>query len=423
MNRLALGMALVMALGACASPRHSVKWNDVPPDPETWVDVQLAPELARRLAAHPRFAGETLTVGLPEGLRETPTRLEERLDAALESRLIHAAGLRLRARPDGSCPTPRSAYAMGFVVQAVGRESRVELRILETGSGEWIGGFADSWQGPLSRRDRTDQAAPAERREGPGTLSRPFGPAETDLAARALALSLSCEIIRSRLAMGPVRPAGDEPLAHLAAGHLATLGHPRSGAVEWQLEVSLRPEGPGLEVAVATLASEDGLVTTRTYLAREADPAGRARAPAASRPVARPAAQPPVMEAVTCGEACIGVAVSQGADATLLAIVPGRGLTNTRGCPVRIDADGRAITSFPADHATWAGFYAIQARGAAAHRLARLAARLPSTCGAEQLAAEDDWLDELAALVTDSGATLAWSTVRAETGMAEGRRP
>ena len=126
---------------------------------------------------------------------------------------------------------------------------------------------------------------------------------------------------------------------------------------------------------------------------------------------------------MTCGEACIGVAVSQGADATLLAIVPGRGLTNTRGCPVRIDADGRAITSFPADHATWAGFYAIQARGAAAHRLARLAARLPSTCGAEQLAAEDDWLDELAALVTDSGATLAWSTVRAETGMAEGRRP
>jgi len=399
-------------LVGCTSPGRSAAWDDPPPTPAAWIDEELAPDLARRLAEHPRFAGEVVAVGLPAELRGRYSRLEQRLDGILESRLTHGSGLRLRASGRERCDLPAAPYAVGFVVRPVDGESRVELRMVDTRSGQWVTGIADSWQGFLSRRDAADQAATADPPRRRGSEAEPFAPGEAEQAAQALADELSCALVAHRLSPGVVR-AGPDPLAGLTAGYLANHGHTRSERETWSLEVRREPAGSGMERVVATLSSDAGRVTAQAWMGvvtGKPAPSGRPSVPPAS---------PPALAEADCGAGCLGVTLGDSRDAVVLAVLPGRGLASTRGCPVRIDPDGRTMTTVPDWHAGWARFYAIRARGTAAEELERLSRRLPSACGAAVLSAEADWLSELERLSDEAGPAMAWTAVTARPGVLE----
>lgn len=396
-------------LAGCASPGHRMAWDDPAPTPADWVDRELAPELARRLAEHPRFAGEVVAIGLPAGTRGSYSRLEQRLEGVLESRLSHSSGLRLQAPVPGRCGTS-APYAVGFAVRPVDAEARVELRVMDTRSGEWVSGLADSWQGRLSRRDAADQAAPAELPRRAGTRSRPFAPGEEEQAAEALAGELSCALVTHRLSLGAVQP-GPDPLAGLTSGYLANLGHTRSDRDTWSLTVLREPADAATQRVVAVLASGAGRVTAQAWIGTT-----KARALTRARvepPIGVPVASPPVLGQTDCGRGCLGVALEDSREAVVFAVIPGRGLSSTRGCPVRIDPHGRSVTTVPEAHAGWARFYAVRARGEAAARLERLSRRLPSACGAEILSAEADWLSELERLADDAGPAMAWTAATA----------
>jgi hypothetical protein len=435
MKRLAVVLLASLAGTACTTwaPRSLQDWGDVEATPAEWVDKRLAPDLARELREHPRFQGETLAVGLPVELRGPQTEFEQRLDHLLESRLLHASGLRLQAAGDTRCGDEAAAYRLGFFVSALGHEHRVELRLLDARSGEWVTGVADSWQGALPPPDRDDQARLAVSPARDGSQASPFAAGDADLVARALADELSCALVAARLRAGAVAPEpGNDRLASLVAGYLEALPHPRTASSRWRLAVARNPAGAGLELVIATLASEDGAVTARRYVATGSTAAGLRVTTAVAEPVPtrthvvpavdrrasslEPAPVAPRLDPVACGNGCAGVHYDGDAGATVLVAVPGRGLASTRGCALVEGAGGVRLATVPTRGAASLSFYGLAAAGAARDALARFEAQLPSACRSDGFADSGDTFARLGELTAEAGSELAWTELRVEAG-------
>ncbi len=406
MKRLVAVVVLCSLAAACASGRQVTPGPTPAGDtPSGWVDVELAPVLAKRLSTHPRFAGQALVIGLPDGVHEA-TRLESRLNGILESRLLHSPGLRVAASPEGGCSP--GDYRLGFTVLPVEGGWRVELRVLETESGEWVTGLADSWQGPLSRQDRADQHLPA-RDEFQGSLSRPFGAGDPEPLARSLARALSCELVSAGLAPGPVAASPDSgTLGPRISAVLAELPHPRGSGLRWQLDVDRQTVGTGLTRVTAVLASSRRTLSVARYVAD-----GASALPNGPAPLPRP----PVLSAVDCGPGCAGVRLRGDARSALFAVGPGGRLENAKACRV-------AATSRPGDvvelHTGRAGvrqFIALAAAPGYARRVEALVDRAPPACGSAAPRRSPPTLGELERLAAEAGPSLALTRLYVDAGL------
>jgi hypothetical protein len=437
MTRLAVVLLASLAGTACTTwgPRSLQDWGDVEATPAEWVDTRLAPELARELREHPRFQGETLAVGLPNELRGPQTEFEQRLDRLLESRLLHASGLRLQPAGDTRCGDEAAAYRLGFVVSPLGREHRVELRMLDARSGEWVTGVADSWQGALPPPDQHDHARLAVSPARDGSEASPFAAGDADLVARALADELSCALVAARLRAGAVAPEpGNDRLASLVAGYLEALPHPRTASSRWRLAVARNPAGAGLQLVIATLASEDGAVTARRYVVTGSSATGQRVTTAGAEPIPprthvvpavdrravvrepEPAPVAPRLDPVACGNGCAGVHYDGDAGATVLVAVPGRGLASTRDCAPAEGAGGVRLATVPTRGAASLSFYGLAAAGEARDALAQFEAQLPSACRSDGFADSGDTFARLGELTAEAGSELAWTELRVEAG-------
>ncbi|MEJ2515537.1 MAG: hypothetical protein P8080_07815 [Gammaproteobacteria bacterium] len=411
MRRLATLAVLWALLAACAGPRQaSPRLTPAGDTPSGWVDAELAPVLAQRLAGHPRFAGQALVIGLPAGVHPT-TRLEDRLNRMLESRLMHAPGLRLAAAPDDGCA--RGDYQVGFAVSPAESAWRVELRVLEVASGEWVTGVADSWEGPLSRRDLADQGAPATV-QAAGSRARPFDASEQEPLARSLARGLSCQLVAAGLETGPVAASPDAgPLGARIAALLAELPHPRGAGPSWRLSVERRPLESGLVQVTAVLGTPAASLRISRHVADSrvvpiAVPASSL--PASSLPA-------PILSTVACGPGCAGVHLRAAPEAALFAVGPGGVLENAAPCAIPGTRLGGRLIKMNVAHGEVREFLAVTAAADYAPRLEAILDRAPPGCGRAAARGPAPTLRELERLAAEAGPGLAWTRLYVDAGL------
>ncbi len=404
-----------LSLAGCASQSPgALSWEQESGSPERWLEASLAPDIANVLSTHPRFRGETISVGLPDSPGVTPTALDRQLEEQLEGRLLGIPGLRVLPPGAGGCGGRQAAYRIGFVTRLGASGDRVEARIWDAVAEEWVTGVGGHWQGRLAGRPGRAAETPAPALAAPGSADRPLPASDPLPAADALAGALECALATANLAPGSVTAAtGGGGIAGLTATRLSSrLAAPDEGPA-WVLATERVPVAGERDLVIARMDSAEGAVSASIYLrTTAARPDARLPSPA---PVRSAAVSPeaPRLAAVECGPGCLGVRVAPDSDAVLLAVLGGRGLFSLQGCGTRV-SQGSRVVRVRDNGVPWVSFYGITATNAGRSALLRLEADLPRFCDSERngRGADPAWLDDLARMASNPATPVAWDGIR-----------
>ena len=206
---LASALALLLAAAWLAGPSTSAAARSA--DLGTWLEKDLTPFVTEQLTTHPRFKGELVRfVVFKDG---NPAPRSDALSVSLRDRLadavINVPGVRVgwtytagdtsreQARTAIDCSKDAVHYYIGLEVSAAGNgQYKVDLRALDLEDRSWATGFAMSWQGTLSRSDRSALQRVAADPSFRGQRAVPFSDAQPDLLAAYLAHDLGCALLR-----------------------------------------------------------------------------------------------------------------------------------------------------------------------------------------------------------------------------------
>jgi len=177
--------------------------NAKPRDADTWVSIQVAPALVRKLAQHPRFKDETIRIVVFSDDR--PAAYSSAFALSLRDRLSAAVfdtpGIRMAAQQEPGarvdCTLDKVDYFIGLQISRVDdRHARIDLRTLDLEDQTWVTGLDFTWQGELTPRQmrlmEESRADPYFR----GHRAAPFDESQTDLLAASLARELACASMR-----------------------------------------------------------------------------------------------------------------------------------------------------------------------------------------------------------------------------------
>ena len=378
--------------------------------PEAWVDRALAPDLTRVLSTHPRFRGETLSLGLPPEATADSSRLDRALETRLEEHLIAEPGLRIRPPPaSAGCGVDEAAYRIGFVTSTGSAMDTVQARIWDTQAAEWVAGVGGRWEGRLTGPDARAAASPAAMTGAPGSIHQPLPAGDPAPLAQALADRLECALAAAGLHGGPVTTA-QEGVATLAAmrlsARLASRARPQPA---WDLSVTPVAVNENHELVMARLVSDAGAVTASAY--RSIRQSGVRSGAAGER---QPGVAAPRLVPLPCGSHCVGVRAVAPGDAVLVAILAGRGLFSLQGCGSLPGGQDERSVRLRDPNLPWASFYAIAADARTRPALLALERRLPRMCGRDtpERGGDRRWLESLAALADEPSVGLAWNGLR-----------
>ncbi len=233
-----------------------------------WIDG-MAPQLARTLARHPRFEGETVrlaavTPGTPDG---GSNELAQAVIRRLRDHLLEASGVRLAVdRPRQGCEPPQSVdYVVRVEVAAAGsRDGRVHVAVVDVAESVWVSGISYQWHGRLSAAERRALAAPVSLAAA-GTAASPIPLTDADAVAAAMVADVACTLPRqlpgSLFVTSPEPPALSSVALALQSAlsyrPLAPITPDRSDA-HWLLSLDLEEAGPGLSQLHLNLSDADG---------------------------------------------------------------------------------------------------------------------------------------------------------------------
>jgi hypothetical protein len=198
-KRLAIVLALVIALPAAAKERNL----------DRWFDQDLVPFVASQLVEHPRFKGETVMFVVLED--NAPASVSNALALSLRDRLLDAAlntaGVSIGWQQAGTpaargtqpvdCTHDDVHYYIGLELsQHLDGTHGVTIRALDLEDRNWVTGFSKSWKGQLSTVQRRAARESLADKTFRGARDVPFSADETDLLAAHLAHELSCALHR-----------------------------------------------------------------------------------------------------------------------------------------------------------------------------------------------------------------------------------
>ena len=179
------------------------------PDLDTWISRDLTPYVAEQLTTHPRFKGELVRFVVFKNGNPTPTsdELAVSLRDQLADAVIDVPGVRVGwsytasgTQPDLTaidCSKDAVHYYIGLKVsEASNGQYRVDLRALDLEDRSWVAGFAQTWQGRLSRSEQHAFHRTATDQSFKGQRSVPFSDDQPDLLAAFLAHELGCSLLR-----------------------------------------------------------------------------------------------------------------------------------------------------------------------------------------------------------------------------------
>lgn len=202
-------LALLLAVALLAGPTTSAAARQ--PDLGTWLERDLTPFVSEQLTTHPRFKGELVRfVVFKDGY---PAPRSDALAVSLRDRLadavINVPGVRVGwtyTASDSSreqsgtaldCSKDAVHYYIGLEVSEAGNDQyKVDLRALDLEDRSWATGFAMSWQGTLSRSERSAMHKVAADQSFRGQRAVPFSDSQPDLLAAYLAHDLGCALLR-----------------------------------------------------------------------------------------------------------------------------------------------------------------------------------------------------------------------------------
>ncbi|MCB1875293.1 MAG: hypothetical protein KDH88_04895 [Chromatiales bacterium] len=436
-------LALVACQPAYVRSHSALKSGD---DLMRWVDQTLAPELAERLAASPKFRDQSLLIVKFRGERPSPSMdaLTERVRVRIRDHLLRQSGIRLLWQPPARLidadrrPTSDDcrgltdvSYLLGIDLQVQGSdELRLSVRLLDPLDQRWVSGFAWAWSGTAS-----DGQLKALTQDGPdeslrGLRELPFEANETDRLARYLADRLDCRLRRGGTGELTVSLApSDEALAGLLRNYLAQGGVVRvtgnEAAAQVRLAVQRHPVDTDLDqLWVVATARDEVSPASLTLSAYQRKVLPR-------QPEARQAAvQQDTVEAFNTvafddGRNCQGcrelrVALARDAWLFVLRLAPDdqAELVFPHGCDAEVGPAQRAgnflrirdASSPEYDEAS--RYYAIAITDeAVAGRMVRLTRRLPGACGRQRglsPAGQARWLAELTRLEVENRPWMEW---------------
>lgn len=192
-----LGVALL------AGPASAARQADV----NTWINSDLTPYVAEQLTTHPRFKGELIRFVVFKDGNPAPTsdELAVSLRDQLADAVIDVPGVRVGWSHSGNnadqkaidCSKNAVHYYIGLEVSDAGNgQHKVDLRALDLEERRWVTGFAQTWQGKLSRSERYAFQRAASDNSFRGQRSVPFTESQPDLLAAYLARDLGCALLR-----------------------------------------------------------------------------------------------------------------------------------------------------------------------------------------------------------------------------------
>ncbi|NOR66606.1 MAG: hypothetical protein GQ528_04545, partial [Woeseiaceae bacterium] len=202
-------LALLLAVALLAGPTTSAAARQ--PDLGTWLERDLTPFVSEQLTTHPRFKGELVRfVVFKDGY---PAPRSDALAVSLRDRLadavINVPGVRVGWTYTASdtsreqsgtaidCSKDAVHYYIGLEVSEAGNDQyKVDLRALDLEDRSWATGFAMSWQGTLSRSERSALHRVAADQSFRGQRAVQFSDSQPDLLAAYLAHDLGCALLR-----------------------------------------------------------------------------------------------------------------------------------------------------------------------------------------------------------------------------------
>jgi hypothetical protein len=194
------GVSVVLICVMLAMPDIAAAGRDAA---DTWLAETVAPSVAKQLATHPRFKGQSVRVVVFAENR--PAALSNMLAMSFRDHLADAVidvpGIRLISAPPPdnapNCSMDEAHYLVGLQISPLSNDqARIDLRVLDAEDGAWVSGFDLSWRGTLSRSQRWEltqsRTDPAYR----GHRSAPFESTQFDLLAKTIARDLGCQSLR-----------------------------------------------------------------------------------------------------------------------------------------------------------------------------------------------------------------------------------
>lgn len=263
-------VVLLAVLTGCASAGAG-SWQAPPGSAlEQWIDTELTPSLARQLATHPRFSGETIAIATLDGerLAPHPDALSARIRDRLRNNLAGEDGVRIAwAGATVRCRLPDGVnYVVGVALSDAGSQQyRAVARVLDRGEKTWVAGISEEWEGRLTRAERDALRRADDSEANRGSRTRPFMAGQDDRLAAALAADLVCQFGDKRLRFAMEQESLTDPdtgLAALIAGYLSGAGLTRvTKAGDADVVIRLRRHAiePNLELAwVSARAAQQG---------------------------------------------------------------------------------------------------------------------------------------------------------------------
>ena len=197
-----------------------------------WTDQELAPYVESQLTGHPRFKGETVVfVALKDG---APAPMTNALVLELRDRLVNAVidepGITIgwqndsamnRDGPAIDCTRDIVHYYIGLeVARLLDDRHRVTLRVVDATDRSWVTGTSQTWEGRLTRAQKTAFGRAMTDEYFRGSREVPFSAAQTDILAARLAHDLTCNLLRQVGGEYVIAPEPAAPDATPIAGAL-----------------------------------------------------------------------------------------------------------------------------------------------------------------------------------------------------------
>ena len=220
-SRKQLGLRLVTCLIVLTSALGAQARQD---DLYNWFDRDLIPYVAKQLAGHPRFQGETVRFVIFEDGNPAPITSALGLDLLdrLRDRTADIPGVTIGWQPSPAdlsrgnratgidCSASQVDYYVGLELSNGGRGNlNIHLRALDIAERNWVAGFSKQWFGPLSHGQRR---AHQESRSDPsftGEREVPYSIEQTDILASHLAHDLGCLLLSEMSAEYSVAETSD----------------------------------------------------------------------------------------------------------------------------------------------------------------------------------------------------------------------
>lgn len=202
-----------------------------------WLNNEAAPQLAEKLARHPKFKGSTIAFAPAHHnqLTAVKNQLYQNIEQVLSHNILSAGRNNIvSAASSNNClrPDHSAAYVVGIAISAANKNAyTVQIKVLDHALGVWVSGISYRWQGQLSRSQTALLKRPAENIAN-GSVAAPFMPHQQQQTVSHLLQQIQCAL-----------PAGVDGLIHLRNNHSAGI-EPAAANISRtvQQKLSTRPQ-------------------------------------------------------------------------------------------------------------------------------------------------------------------------------------